>query len=148
MFRDYEKNLLKETFEQLYVAGYLANSLRQGDDYLFGRYQLEDHAQVAFDEHYGTLEELIRNEVRDEEMEIARRDIPQLEDQIGQLEKDLERVKAENELRAVKDLLNILDLYEVENPEVADGEAWAYNDGVNSIIAKLKARLTVYRDNH
>jgi hypothetical protein len=73
MLRDYERNLRKEAVEKLYIAGYLANSPRYDDDYLFGEYQLERHAREIFDDDYRALEEFIRDDVRDEEMEIARR---------------------------------------------------------------------------
>jgi hypothetical protein len=71
-------------------------------------------------------------------------DIPDLERQVESLEKEVQRVREEKELRTVKELQTILANYEVEEPVTNDAEQWAYNDGVNSVINKLKARLEAY----
>lgn len=146
MLRDYEKNLRVEAILKLYRAGYLANSPRYNGDYLLGEYQLERAADEAFEEEYRFLEEFIREDVRDEEMEIARRDLYDLERENERLEKELVRVREERELRIVGDLETILKMISVEEPATDNAEEWAFNDGVNSAVERLKERLEAYKN--
>jgi hypothetical protein len=143
--REYEMNRRREAIEDLYIDGFLANSPRHGDDYLLGEYQLRRAAIEEFEDHYRELEEYIREDVRYEEMEIARREIPELEREIENLEKDIVRVREEKNLRAVQDLETILKLLAVDEPASDDAEAWAYNDGVNSVIEALREQLAAYK---
>lgn len=146
MLRDYEKELRKEAILKLYRAGYLAESPRYNGDYLLGEYQLERQANEDFEEEYLLLEEFIRDDVRDEEMEIARRDLYDLERENERLEKELVRVREEKELRLVGDLEVILKMISVEEPATDNVEEWAFNDGVNSAVERLKERLEAYKN--
>lgn len=146
MLRDYEKNLRKEAILKLYRAGYLAESPRYNGDYLLGEYQLERQANEDFEDEYLRLEEFIRDDVRYEEMEIARRDLYDLEGENERLEKELVRVREEKELRLVGDLEVILKMISVEEPATDNAEEWAFNDGVNSAVERLKERLEAYKN--
>lgn len=146
MLRDYEKELRKEAILKLYRAGYLAESPRYNGDYLLGEYQLERAAEEDFEDEYRFLEEFIRDDVRDEEMEIARRDLYDLERENERLEKELVRVREEKELRLVGDLEVILKMISVEEPVTDNAEEWAFNDGVNSAVERLKERLEAYKN--
>lgn len=146
MLRDYEKELRKEAILKLYRAGYLAESPRYNGDYLLGEYQLERQANEDFEDEYLLLEELIRKDVRDEEMEIARRDLYDLERENERLEKELIRVREEKELRLVGDLESILKMISVEEPATDNAEEWAFNDGVNSAVERLKEHLEAYKN--
>lgn len=145
MLRDYEKNLRKEAILKLYRAGYLANSPRYNGDYLLGEYQLERQANEAFEDEYRFLEEFIREDVQDEEMEIARRDLHDLESENERLEKELDRVKEERDVQLVRELETILKSITVEEPAADNAEEWAFNDGVNSAVNRLQERLDAFK---
>lgn len=145
MLRDYEKNLRKEAILKLYRAGYLANSPRYNGDYLLGEYQLERAANEEFEDEYRFLEEFIREDVQDEEMEIARRDLHDLESENERLEKELDRVKEERDVQLVRELETILKSITVEEPAADNAEEWAFNDGVNSAVNRLQERLDAFK---
>jgi len=145
MLRDYEMNLRKEAILKLYRAGYLANSPRYNGDYLLGEYQLERQANEAFEDEYRFLEEFIREDVQDEEMEIARRDLYDLESENERLEKELDRVKEERDVQLVRELETILKSITVEEPAADNAEEWAFNDGVNSAVNRFQERLDAFK---
>lgn len=127
----------KDDFKNIYISGYIAESPRFGDEYMLGEYQLSRMAAEEFEARYLELEEYVREEVRDEEMEIARRDLVDLERHLYDLEKELEEVAASERKKAVQQLSNLLKTLPIEETVSENGEEWAYNDGWNAAVARV-----------
>ncbi len=96
-------------------------------------YQAQRYGDERFMDNWRELEEATREDVREEEMDIASRRIDEHERQAIEAERKLATV--EGEIKA--ELARKLNLRKETEFDTEDGEKWAFQDGWNAAIDEM-----------
>lgn len=139
-YREQEFNLRISTMRDLYVAGYVAQELARSNG-LASEYQLEKAALEKFEDDYYAFEELMRQDIREEEMDLARRDVYEIERELEELARKLEAVEEVEKSRLANKLRFILNSKVIAETVSPNGEEWAHNDGWNAAIEAVREEL-------